>query len=341
MNRRTPKEYLVLILNAIDIRQALPMPLAIEAMKQAFAAFSSGRALVPPRIHLPIARHSGVSLIMPSFVDGETPSEQALAVKVVSLFDGNQSRGLAKIQAAVVVFEPDTGRPLALLDGAMLTALRTAAASGAATDLLARQESRTVALFGTGVQARTHVFAMCAARPIERICVYSRHPSNVAAFIASFQQHHTIPAQLIAAESPQRALADADIVCCTTTSKTPIFDDADLKAGVHINAVGSYTPQAREVPPETVCRALVVVDSRHAAWEEAGDLIQPRDAGLIDEQHIHAELGELVLGTRPGRSRDDEITFFKSVGLAVQDAVAARFALQNAHEQQLGQHVAW
>ena len=135
--------------------------------------------------------------------------------------------------------------------------------------------------------------------------------------------------------------ADADIVCCTTTSKTPLFDDADLKPGVHINAVGSYTPQAREVPPETVCRALVVVDSRHAAWEEAGDLIQPRDAGLINEQHIHAELGELVLGSRPGRSRDDEITFFKSVGLAVQDAVAARFALDNAMRLKLGQEVAW
>ena len=331
----------MLILNAVDVRRALPMPLAIEAMKEAFAAFSSGRAIVPPRIHLPITRNAGVSLIMPSFVDADTPGEQALATKVVSLFEGNQSRGLARIQAAVVVFEPDTGRPLALLEGAMLTALRTAAASGAATDLLARKESRTVALFGTGLQARTHVFAMCAARPIERVRVYSRNPSNVAAFIDSFAKHHTIPAQLIAAESPQQALADADIVCCTTTSKTPLFDDADLQPGVHINAVGSYTPQAREVPPETVCRALVVVDSRHAAWEEAGDLIQPRDAGLINEQHIHAELGELVLGSRPGRSHDDEITFFKSVGLAVQDAVAARFALDNAMRLKLGQEVAW
>ena len=223
----------------------------------------------------------------------------------------------------------------------MLTALRTAAASGAATDLLARQESRTVALFGTGVQARTHVFAMCAVRPIERIWVFSRNPNNVAAFIESFAKHHTVQAELIAAESPRQALIDADIVCCTTTSKEPIFDDADLKPGVHINAVGSYTPQAREVPPETVRRALVVVDSRHAAWEEAGDLIQPRDAGLIDEQHIHAELGELVLESRPSRSRDDQITFFKSVGLAVQDAVAARFALENASRLGLGQNVDW
>lgn len=331
----------MLILNAAAVRTALPMPLAIEAMKQAFAAFSDGKAIVPPRIHLPVARYAGISLIMPSFVDGDTPAEQALATKIVSLFDGNQARGLARIQAAVVVFEPDTGRPVALLDGAMLTAIRTAAASGAATDLLARCDSRTLALFGTGVQARTHVFAMCAVRPIERIFVVGRTPANVAALIDWFGERRTIQAEFIAATSAQQALRDADIVCCTTTSITPIFDDADLKPGVHINAVGSYTPQACEVPPETVCRALVVVDSRHAAWEEAGDLIQPLNADLIDREHIHAELGELVLGRKTGRMDDRQVTFFKSVGLAVQDAVAAKVALQNAERQKLGQEVAW
>ncbi len=331
----------MLILNAADIRQALSMPLAIDAMKQAFAAFSDGKALVPPRIHLPIAQHSGISLIMPSFVDGNTTAEQALAVKVVSLFDGNQARGLARIQAAVVVLEPDTGRPIALLDGAMLTAIRTAAASGAATDLLARRDCRTAALFGAGVQAITHLFAMCAVRPIEKIFICGRTPSKVAALIAEFAGRPAIPAELIAADSPRQALADADIVCCTTTSKEPIFDDADLKPGTHINAVGSYTPQAREVPPETVRRALVVVDSRQAAWEEAGDLIQPMQAGLIGREHIHAELGELVLGRQTGRSDDRQITFFKSVGLAVQDAIAAKVALENAARLKLGQEVAW
>lgn len=344
-------EHAVLILNAADVRQALPMPLAVEAMKQAFAAFSDGKALVPPRIHLPIARHSGISLIMPSFVDGDTAAEQALAVKVVSLFDGNQARGLARIQAAVVVLEPDTGRPIALLDGAMLTAIRTAAASGAATDLLAQRDCHTLALFGAGVQARTHLEAMCSVRPIETIRIFSRTPSKVAEIVehaARVLDPSTTPEaafrdepRIIVAESPQQALAEADIVCCTTTSKEPIFDDADLKPGVHINAVGSYTPQAREVPPETVRRALVVVDSRHAAWEEAGDLIQPMQAGLIGREHIHAELGELVLGRRTGRVDDQQVTFFKSVGLAVQDAVAARVALENAARLKLGQEVAW
>jgi ornithine cyclodeaminase len=331
----------MLILNAVDVRRALPMSLAIDAMKQAFAAFSDGKAVVPPRIHLPITRHSGVSLIMPSFVDGDGAADQALATKVVSLFDGNRARGLARIQAAVVVFEPDTGRPFALLDGAALTAIRTAAACGAATDLLARRDCRTLALFGAGVQARTQLEAICTVRPIEQVRIVGRDPGKVAAMIREFQNHPVVRGALIAANSPRQALQDADVVCAATTSPMPLFADTDLKPGAHLNAIGSYTPQACEVPAETVRRARVIVDSRQAAWEEAGDLIQPLRAGLIGLDHIHAELGELVLGRKAGRRDDQEITLFKSVGLAVQDAVAARVALQNAGRLQLGQSVDW
>lgn len=331
----------MLILNAADVRRALPMPQAIAAMKEAFAAFSSGKALVPPRIHLPIAKHSGVALIMPSFVDGDTVADQALATKIVTLFDDNQARGLARIQAAVIVLQPDTGQPIALLEGATLTAIRTAAASGAATDLLARRDCRTLALLGAGVQARTHLLAMCAVRPINTVLIASRSPAKVAALIAEFAGNPAIRAKLVAADSIREAVSDADIVCATTTAKESLFADADLKSGVHINAVGSYTPQAREVPAETVSRALVVVDSRHAAWEEAGDLIQARDAGVIDEHHIHAELGEIVLGKNTGRTDNQQVTFFKSVGLAVQDAVAARVALANATLLQIGQTTTW
>jgi alanine dehydrogenase len=326
----------MLILNAAEVHQALPMPEAIAAMKQAFAALSDGRAIVPHRAHLPIARNAGVSLIMPAYVDDADPRGQALAVKVVSLFDHNQQNGLARIQAAVLVIEPHTGRTLALLEGGTLTAIRTAAASGAATDLLARRESRTLALFGAGVQARAHVAAMCAVRPIDTIFVYSRTPAKVQALIDAFADRPGVARRFVAATSPRQALEQADIVCATTTSRDPIFDDAELPAGVHINAVGSYTPHVREIPPETVARALVVVDSRAAAWEEAGDLIQPLEAGLIDHAHIHAELGELVLGRQPGRIHNDTTTFFKSVGIAVQDAVASRFALENARRMGLG-----
>jgi ornithine cyclodeaminase len=331
----------VLILNAAEVRRALPMFEAIAAMKEAFAALVSGRAVMPQRTHLPVARHAGVSLIMPAYVEGVHSQPAALTVKVVSVFDNNQARGLARIQAAVLVLDPATGQPQALLEGATLTAIRTAAASGAATDLLARRDARTLAIFGAGVQARSHLDAMGAVRPIEEVRIYSRTPAKVAALIAEFTELPGSGRRLVAANSPNAALQNADIVCATTTSQVPIFDDADLPAGIHINAVGSYTRDAREIPPETVQRALVVVDSREAAWQEAGDLIQPLEAGLIDRGHIHADLGELVLGKKPGRTDERQITFFKSVGLAVQDAVAAQHALENARRLKLGREVEW
>jgi ornithine cyclodeaminase len=331
----------VLILNAAEVRRALPMDEAVGAMKEAFAALAAGRVVIPQRAHLPVARHAGVSLIMPSFVDDADPHSAALAVKVVSVFDNNQAQGLARIQAAILVLDPATGQPQALLEGATLTAIRTAAACGAATDLLARRDSRILVIFGAGVQARGHLEAICAVRPIEEVRICSRTPAKVAALIAEYAGRPQSGARLVAVNAPRDALQDADIVCATTTSKVPIFNDADVPEGVHINAVGSFTRDAREIPPETVRRALVVVDSRDAAWQEAGDLIQPLEAGLIDRDHIHAELGELVLGKKPGRTEERQITFFKSVGLAVQDAVAARHALDHARRLGLGREVEW
>lgn len=331
----------MLVLNGAEVRKALPMTEAILAMKEAFASLSSGLAEVPHRVHLPVKPSFGVTLIMAGFVGGADPQAQALAVKVVSLFDNNRRQGLSRIQAAVVVLDPGTGRVMALLEGATLTAIRTAAASGAATDLLARPESRTLALFGAGVQARAHVEAICAVRPIETVFVYSPTPAHVEMLIDELARRRGMHVKFVAATSPRDALRDADIVCAATTSPVPILSDADLRPGVHINAIGSYTPQVREIPPETVVRAMVVVDSRAVVWEEAGDLIQPLEAGLIQRDHIHAELGELVLGRKPGRTGNRTVTLFKSVGVAVQDAVAARHALENARKMRLGQEVEW
>lgn len=331
----------MLILSADDVRRALPMAEAVEAMKHAFAALSAGRAVVPQRARLPLARGAGVTLVMPSFVDDDDPGGRALAVKVVSLFEGNPARGLARVQAAVLAFEPDTGRPVALIEGAALTAIRTAAASGAATDLLARPDSRVAAVFGAGVQARAHVAAVCAVRRVETVRIYSRDRAHAAALVRELSAAPGFTARLVAAASPREALRGADVVCAATTSAVPVFEDDDLMPGAHVNAIGSYTPGAREVPPETVRRAVVVVDSREAAWEEAGDLIQPLEAGLIDRSHVRAELGELVLGRVAGRSDDREVTLFKSVGVAVQDAEAARRALGNARRMGLGTEVAF
>jgi ornithine cyclodeaminase/alanine dehydrogenase-like protein (mu-crystallin family) len=332
---------IVLILNAADVRRALPMPQAVEAMKQAFAAFSSGLAVVPPRTHLAIPQHAGISLIMPAYVSDADASREALAVKVVSVFDKNADRGLARIQAAVLVIDPATGQPMALLEGATLTAIRTAAASGAATDLLARRDSQTLAILGAGVQARTHLEAICAMRPISEVHIYSRNPTATEALIGEFSNLSSRGVRFVAVASARDALDHADIICATTTSAIPLFDDADVAVGTHINAVGSYTPEAREIPAETVARARVVVDSRQAAWDEAGDLIQPLNAGLITRDHIHAELGEIVLGQNLGRTDDRQVTLFKSVGLAVQDAVAARCALDAARRLGLGRQVEW
>lgn len=312
---------------------------AIAAMKEAFAALTEGRAIVPARAHLPIERNQGISLFMPAYVDHEDSTRQALTIKAVSLFDQNESKGLARIQAAVLVLDPTTGTPSAVLEGATLTGIRTAAASGAATDLLARPDSKTVAILGAGVQARTHLEAVCAIRPIERALVYSPTAAKVNALIEEMAA--VVSADVVAVESAAEVIAEADVVCCTSTSKTPIFDDADVRAGTHINAVGSYMPHVREVPSATVRRALVVVDSREAAWDEAGDLIIPVEAGEITRDHVHAELGELVLGTKPGRADERQVTFFKSVGIAAQDAFAAKLALANATSRDLGQRVAW
>lgn len=329
----------MLILNATDVRQALPMNSAIAAMKRAFAALSDGRAEVPPRIHLPVTPHDGVSLVMPALVHDE--DGDSMAVKVVSLFDGNARRGLARIQAAVLVLEAETGRPIALLEGATLTAIRTGAASGAATDLLARTNCRTAAIFGAGVQARTQLEAVCSVRSIETAWVYDPIPGSVEALIADVAGKGPIPADVRAAATPQQAVADADIVCTATTSSEPVFDHADLKPGVHVNAVGSYQPEVREIPTETVVNSLLVTDNREIALEETGDLIQPIDSGAIDAGHIHADLGELVLGRKTGRSSDQQKTLFKAVGLAVQDAVAARVTLERAEQLGLGQRVEW
>ncbi len=329
----------MLILRATDVPRALPMAEAIEAVKRAYQALSGGQAEMPLRLSLPVKPHDGVSLFMPAYV--YTPEEEALAVKVVSVFPRNVGRGLPLIHAAVLVLEANTGRPLALLEGGTLTAIRTGAASGAATDVLARPDSRVLAVFGAGAQGRTQIEAVCTVRPIERVWLFDLDRARAEALAAEVAGQGPVPQDVRVAASPREAVAEADVICTATTSRQPVFADEDLKPGVHINGIGAYTPEMAEVPPETVARALVVVDSRQAALAEAGDLIQPLKAGRITEAHIHAELGEILLGRKPGRTSPEQITFFKSVGVAVQDALAARAALRNALEEGLGQRVSW
>jgi alanine dehydrogenase len=314
------------------------MKAAIEAMKQAYSALSDGKAEVPLRSRLPVPPHDGLTLFMPAFVNDK--KSQALAVKVVSIFPQNSQRNLPLIFATVLVLEADTGRPLALLEGSSLTAIRTGAGSGLAIDLLARTESRVAAIFGAGAQGRTQLEAACTVRKIDQVWVYDSDHKRAEAFVSELSGVGPIPSDIRIAKNSEEAVHDADIICTATTSISPVFDDAKLKPGVHISAIGSYTPEMQEIPAETVGRARIVVDSLSATLAETGDLVIPIRSGLIKTEDI-TELGEIVLGRKLGRKSPHEITLFKSVGIAVQDAMAAQVALENAQKLGLGQTIAW
>jgi len=327
----------MLILNADEVRQALPMDQTIAAMREAYASLSNGTAVVPLRTRLPISNHDALSLFMPAYM--KTDSGEALAVKIVSLFPNNPSRGLAYIQAAVLVLEADSGRAVALLEGSTLTAIRTGAGSGAAIDLLARKDSKVVAIFGAGPQGCTQLEAACTARRIQTVYIYNPTRTKAETFAEQLAGYHSIPKDIKVASTPREAIENADIICTATGSKTPVFEDKDVKSGTHISAIGAYTPEMQELPIESVARARIVVDSYATVTDEAGDIVKAISAGLIKESDIHAEIGEILLGKKPGRQSEDEITFFKSVGNAVQDATAAQLALKNAREMKLGTEV--
>jgi ornithine cyclodeaminase/alanine dehydrogenase-like protein (mu-crystallin family) len=316
------------LLSSEDIRHALPMRQAIEVTKTAFADLSAGRADVPQRMSLAVPPVEGTLLVKPAYV----PSS-GLGAKLVSVFPRNADRGEPIIHGVVVLIDPATGRPSALCDGGFLTAWRTGAASGAATDLLARSDAASAAILGTGVQARTQLTAICAVRDLQEVRVYSRDAKARERFVAELQP--TVEATLLAASSPDGAVRGADIVCAATTSSTPVFADAAVAPGAHINGVGSFTASMQEIDADTVGRARVFVDSREAALAEAGDLLIARDAGKTKPEDW-IELGDVAGGQQPGRTSEREITFFKSVGVAVQDIATFAAALKQAEALSLG-----
>lgn len=320
-------------LSAADVKRALPMKDAIEAMKSAFRELSEERAVVPLRAHVSVPRNKGDILVMPAY----SPDMARFGLKVITLFQNNPALDIPFIQAMVMVFDSTTGSPVAVMEGTSLTAIRSGAASGAATDYLARKDARTAAIFGAGLQGRTQLEAMCAVRPIREARVFDQDGKRATVFAQEASAQLGIPVKPVATSS--EALAGADIVCTATTSATPVFDDADVEAGTHINAIGSYKPHMREIPPETVVRSLVVVDQIASVWQEAGDLIMPLNDGLIHPSHVGTELGELVAGTKPGRTDAGTVTFFKSVGIAIQDLAAAHCVMENARKLGLGTEV--
>jgi ornithine cyclodeaminase len=326
----------VLALSRSDLKRLVSMADAIDLMKLAFAELSAGRATSPIRTVIDVNSDPSAMLMMPALV----PAASSLGFKAVSYFGGNIYRALPTIHALVCLFDHETGIPLAIMEGGYLTALRTGAVSGAATDLLARTDAATLAVIGAGVQGVTQAAAVCAVRPIERIIVVDSRSDAFPPYLESIRTDWPELANRIETTTDvQTAVAAADVICTATTSKSPVFDDADLRPGTHLNGVGAFTPEMQEIPPETVVRAAIVVDSFDAALAEAGDLIIPLRQGLIRRSDLSRELGAVASGSAPGRTSDDEITFFKSVGNAVQDVVVARRAVDRARETGFGSTV--
>lgn len=319
------------VLNAAQILGAATWPEAIEAMRSAFGQLSAGEAVMPPRTV--IATRLGQTLVMPSYLRRSGD----LAIKIVSVHADNRSRGLPLILGLVTVLDAATGAPLAVMDAAALTALRTAAGSALATDFLAEPDVDTLAVFGAGVQARAHIAAIAAVRHLKEVRIFTPSQGSAERLAALIQGDREAGCpQVRAVASPAAALSGARLVVTATTAQAPVCDGRLIEAGAHVNAVGAWRPECRELDDAILRRAKIVVDHRPAAWEEAGDLIQACRNGAITRESIWADLGELVNGSRPARQSPDEITVFKSVGLAVQDASLAGLVLKGAERNNVG-----
>jgi ornithine cyclodeaminase/alanine dehydrogenase-like protein (mu-crystallin family) len=319
----------IAVLSADDVCQCIDMPGAITAMIGAFSQLSAKKATVPLRVKIPIPSENADSLFMPAYL----PENGQLGLKTVSTNRNNPENGLPMIHALVQLFDAKTGIPQAVMDGEVLTAFRTGAASGIATRILSNPSSKTAAVIGAGVQGRTQLEAVCCVRDIEKAYVYDLSEAQVEKYAAEMSEKLDIS---VIPMKEMAQIGEADVICTATSSQRPLFDHAMLKEGVHINAIGAYRPNMCEIPAETVSKSKVFVDQKEACLTEAGDLIQPMEAGLIDESHISVEIGEVILGTKTGRLKKDEITFFKSVGVAVQDLAVAGIVLEQAKKLGLG-----
>jgi ornithine cyclodeaminase len=294
-----------LFIPADELAALVPMATAIDTLQTAFASAHEG----PPRTQLSVP--DGDLLLMPA------SSPAGVGVKLVTVTPDNALRDLPLVQGVYVLFAPSTQEPVAVIDGAALTALRTAAVSGLATRHLARDDSSHLVVFGAGTQARSHVTAMRTVRPIERVTVVSRTPAPARALVAVLRGEG-----INATVGAPSAIGDADVICTCTTSAEPVVAGDGLRAGVHINAVGAYRPDARELDTAVLQRGRVVVEQRAAALAEAGDLCIPIAAGTLTAEDIVADLAEVVAGA-PVRRTADDVTVFKSVGLAPEDLAIA------------------
>lgn len=328
---------MALILSRADIQRCLDMPEAIEVMRVAFRALHTGLAQTPQRVHVALPEQGAV-LSMPALL--ETPEYHAFGLKVITVAPQNPPQGLPLSFATVLLLDATTGRTLAILEGGWLTAMRTGAISGLATGLLARDDADVLALFGAGAQAVTQVLAIDTVRPLREVRVVNRSDEHFERLETGLHALLDPACPLIRrVASPAEALSGALLVACATTSSTPLFQWDMLAQGAHINAIGAFTLSMCEVDIETLAHVRIVVDQREAALAEAGDVVQALRAGRISGPDTWLELGEIVTGGQAGRRTSEEVTCFKSVGVAVQDVAVALHVYRRARSLGIGTEV--
>ena len=327
----------VLILSHRDVLAALPPDKCAAAMAVVLAAHGRGETYQPLRSVQVPPHAEGFMGLMPAWRGAHDGTGAAFAVKVLCLMPGNPARGLDTHQGTVTLFDGETGVPTAILDASAVTAVRTAAVTAVATGLLARRDARTLAILGAGVQGRAHLRARAPVRDFTQIYVYAPTRAHAEAMA---EEAGTVAGKLIAASSAEEAVSNADVVVAATNAREPVLAHAWLKPGAHLNAVGASTPQAREIDTATVAASALFCDSRDSLRNEAGEFqLAITEGRITGEDHIRAELGEVLAGRGPGRLDDSELTFFRSLGLAIEDLAAAQTAVAAARELGLGTEV--
>ena len=312
----------MLFLSDGDIEKILSMDEVIETVEDAFREYAEGKVVMPSRSTIMVPEYNGSISFMPSYLQ----DSGAQATKIISIYPDNKEKGLPTTVAWIVVNDPETGMVKAFMDATYVTAMRTGAVSGVAAKYLAPEDSRIAAIFGAGVQGRTQVWAACTVRDIEKVYVYDLYKEARTQFALDMTEKLGI--EVVAADSGEEATRDADIVLTATTSPKPVLSRKWLKDKVHVSAIGAFYPDWRELDTATVAESKLVIDDHEGIMLEAGDVLIPIEEGAITKDHIYAELKDLVTGKKPGRTPDDGVTVFKSVGIAIQDSSVSNLVLR-------------
>ncbi|MGD8456905.1 MAG: hypothetical protein PVF83_10995 [Anaerolineales bacterium] len=320
------------LLSRTDVMDILTMVDTIEILEKAFTDLSNGKAVLPQRTLITAPDHHGLALFMPAYLKGMG----ALGTKVVTVYPDNlETYGLASVLGTIILLDENTGAPIAIMDGGYLTAMRTGGVAGLASKFLSRKDAKVHLLFGTGGMAKTHAWAIDTVRDIEKLLLYSIDPlEKRRAFRDDLKT--IITGEIVLAGDPQEAVKEADIITLITNAQAPIIHGDWLKPGVHVNGLGSHSPTTREIDTQTVLKSKVVCDLVEACIPEAGDFLIPIEEGVWDWNRVHGSLGDVITGKIPGRENEDEITLFKSVGLAIQDMSTALHVYSKAVELGVG-----